>query len=159
MLQQRRRRARRLRRPLRFLTALLGLCLAVTPALAQNQIKIGIGYGLAFLPIYICEEQKLIEKYAKEAHLDVKVEYARFTSAAELQSALATGEIAVAPFGIAPLLTAWDKGKGKPEQVFAISGMTSLPLTLLSNQPDVASLGDIKPGDQIAIPTQTSPQA
>jgi NitT/TauT family transport system substrate-binding protein len=154
-----RRQTRRLTRPLRFLLALLGLCLAVTPALAQNQIRIGIGYGLAFLPIYICEEQKLIEKHAKDAHLDVKVDYARFTSSAELQSALATGEIAIAPFGIAPLLAAWDKGKGKPEQVFAISGMTSLPLTLLSNQPDVSSLGDIKPSDQIAIPTPTSPQA
>ena len=134
--------------------AAASLACAVTPALAQDQIKIGIGYGLAFLPIYICEDQKLIEKHAKEAHLDVKVEFARFTSAAELQSALTSGEIAIAPFGTAPLLAAWNKNKGKPEQVFAISGMTSLPLTLLSNQADVSSLGDIKPNDQIAIPTR-----
>jgi NitT/TauT family transport system substrate-binding protein len=163
MSQRRQRQARRQSGPLRSFAALLalwllGFSLAVTPALAQNQIKIGIGYGLAFLPIYICEDQKLIEKYAKDAHLDVKVDYQRFTSAAEMQAALAAGEIGIAPFGTAPLLAAWNKGKGKPEQVFAISGMTSLPLTLLSNQPDVASLGDIKASDQIAIPTLTSPQ-
>jgi NitT/TauT family transport system substrate-binding protein len=149
---------RRLKKPLRFLFAAVFLATAVTQALAQDQIKIGYGYGLAFLPIYICADQKLIEKHGKDAHLDVKVEFERFTSAAEMQAALTSGEINVAPFGAAPLLAAWDKGKGKPTQVYAISGMTSLPLTLLSNQPDVASLGDIKSGDQIALPTLTSPQ-
>jgi NitT/TauT family transport system substrate-binding protein len=149
---------RRLRKPLRFLFAAACLTAAVTQASAQDQIKIGYGYGLAFLPIYICEDQKLIEKHAKEAHLDVKVDYQRFTGAAEMQAALASGEINIAPLGTAPLLAAWDKGKGKSTQVYAISGMTSLPLTLLSNQPDVASLGDIKPGDRIAMPTLTSPQ-
>jgi NitT/TauT family transport system substrate-binding protein len=126
--------------------------------MAQDQVKIGYGYGLAFLPIYICEELKLIEKHAKEAHLDIKADFQRFASAAEMQAALASGEINVAPFGTAPLLAAWAKDKDKPDQVLVISGMTSLPLTLLSNQPDVASLGDIKPGDQIALPTLTSPQ-
>ena len=151
-----REQARRLQRPLRFSVALLAL--GVAPALAQDQIKVGIGYGLAFLPIYVCEDLKLVEKHAKEAHLDAKAEFQRFTSAAEAQAALASGAINIAPFGTAPLLAAWDKGRNKPEQVFAISGLTSLPLTLLSNQSDVASLGDIKSSDQIAMPTLTSPQ-
>jgi NitT/TauT family transport system substrate-binding protein len=152
--------ASRMRRSglLRFLVAAMFLVVASAPARAQDQIKIGYGYGLAFLPIYICEELKLIEKHAKEVHLDAKADFQRFVGAGEMQAALTSGEINVAPFGTAPLLAAWAKGKGKPQQVFAVSGMTSLPLTLLSNQPDVASLGDIKAGDQIAMPTLTSPQ-
>lgn len=149
-------RAQRLRKLLRFSAALLAV--GAAPARAQDQIKVGIGYGLAFLPIYICEELKLVEKRAKEAHLDAKAEFQRFNSAAEAQAALASGEINIAPFGTAPLLAAWESGKGKPEQVFAVSGLTSLPLTLLSNQSDVASLGDVKPSDQIAMPTLTAPQ-
>jgi len=146
------------KRPPRGLLAAAFLAGAVTQAFAQDQIKIGVGYGLAFLPIYVCEDLKLIEKHAKDGHLDVKVEFQRFVSAAEMQSALASGTIDIAPFGTAPLLAAWAKNKDKPEQILAISGMTTLPLTLLSNQPDVASLGDIKAGDQIALPTLTSPQ-
>jgi NitT/TauT family transport system substrate-binding protein len=153
---RRRKRMRRLRKPLHLSVMLLAL--GAAPARAQDQIKIGIGYGLAFLPVYICEDLKLVEKHAKEAHLDMKAEFQRFTSAAEAQAALAAGEINIAPFGTAPLLAAWAAGKDKPEQVFAVSGLTSLPLTLLSNQPDVASLGDIKPGDRVAVPTLTSPQ-
>jgi NitT/TauT family transport system substrate-binding protein len=155
---QRREETRRPRRLLRFLFVAAFLTRLFTPALAQDQIKIGYGYGLAFLPIYICEDLKLIEKHAKDAHLDAKADFQRFASVSEMQGALTSGAIDIAPFGIAPLLTAWAKNKNKPEQIFAVSGMTSLPLTLLSNQPDVASLGDIKPGDQIAIPTLTSPQ-
>ncbi len=88
----------------------------------------------------------------------MKADFQRFTSAADVQDALASGAIDIAPFGTAPLLAAWEKGKGRPEQVFAVSGMTSLPLVLLSNQPDVQSIADLKPADQIAMPTLTSPQ-
>jgi ABC-type nitrate/sulfonate/bicarbonate transport system substrate-binding protein len=156
MPERRHKRMQRLRKSLQLSVALLAL--GAAPALAQDQIKVGIGYGLAFLPIYVCEDLKLVEKHAKEAHLDAKAEFQRFASAAEAQAALASGEINIAPFGTAPLLAAWAKGKDRPEQVFAVSGLTSLPLTLLSNQPDVASLGDIKSSDQIAMPTLTSPQ-
>src|SRR5580658_7298827 len=44
----------------------------VAPAMAE-EVRIGIGFGLAFLPTYICEDAKLVEKYGKEAHLDLKV--------------------------------------------------------------------------------------
>jgi NitT/TauT family transport system substrate-binding protein len=128
------------------------------PAHAQEQVKIGIGYGLAFLPIYICEELKLVEKRAKELHLDVKVSYQRFAGAGAVQQAIGSGAIDIGPFGTAPLLAAWESGKDKPQQILAVSGMSTMPLTLLSNQPNVASLADIKPDDRIAMPSLTAPQ-
>ncbi|MFZ3360322.1 MAG: hypothetical protein WA652_22840 [Xanthobacteraceae bacterium] len=143
---------------LRSFTALLFLCATLVPALAQQQLRIGTGFGLAFLPVYICEDSKLIEKYAREAHLDVKVSFPRQMGAAAVQSALATGAIDIGPFGVAPLLAAWAKAKDTPQQIFAVSGMTSLPLVLLSNQPDETSIADLKPGDRIAMPTLTAPQ-
>lgn len=143
----------------RCVVALLFLCAAVVPGLAQEQqIKIGIGFGLAFLPLYICEDLKLIEQQAKAAHLDVKASFPRLMGAGEAQAQIASGAIDVAPFGVAPLLAAWDKGRGTPQQIFAVSGLTSLPLVLLSNQAGEASLADLKPSDRIAVPTLTSPQ-
>ncbi|HUI16010.1 MAG TPA: hypothetical protein VL048_21330 [Xanthobacteraceae bacterium] len=143
---------------LRSLIAALALVATLGPALAQQEVKIGIGYGLAFLPLYICEDLKLVENYAKTEQLDLKVSFPRLKGAAQVRSALASGAIAMGPFGTAPLLAAWDKAKGTPEQIFAVSGMTSLPLTLLSNRPDEHSIGDLKPSDRIAVPTLTSPQ-
>lgn len=144
---------------LRSLIAALALLATLMPAFAQQQqVKIGIGYGLAFLPLYICEDLKLVDKYAKAAQLDIKVSFPRLNGAAQVRSALASGAIDIGPFGIAPLLAARDKTKGTPQQMFAVSGITSLPLTLLSNQPDEHSIADLKPRDRIAVPTLTSPQ-
>jgi NitT/TauT family transport system substrate-binding protein len=148
----------RLKKSLRCLIALLALAAATAPSLAQDQVKIGIGFGLAFLPVYICEDLKLIEKHGKEAHLDVKASYQRFMDAASLQNAIASGAIDMGPFGTAPLLAAWQKAKDTPDQIFAVSGLTSLPMVLLSNQANVKSIDDFKPDDRIAVPTLTSPQ-
>ena len=144
---------------LRSLIAALALVAMLVPAFAQQQqVRIGIGYGLAFLPLYICEDLKLVEKYAKSAQLDVKVSFPRLSGAAQVRSELAAGAIDMGPFGTAPLLAAWDKAKDTPQQIVAVSGITTLPLTLLSNQPDEHSLADLKPSDRIAVPTLTSPQ-
>jgi NitT/TauT family transport system substrate-binding protein len=149
---------RRLKMPLQIFAALFALCAMLTPARAQQQVKIGVGFGLAFLPVYICEDLKLVEKHGKEVHLNLRASFQRFLGAADLQDALASGAIDMAPFGIAPLLETWEKTKDAPNQIFAISGITSLPLTLLGDQPNVASIADLKPADRIAVPTLTSPQ-
>ena len=146
------------KRPLQFLCALSMLGAALTPALAQEQVRIGLGFGLAFLPIYICEDLKLIEKHGKAAHLEVKASFQRFMSAAHMQDAIGSGLIDIGPFGTAPLLTAWQAAKDTPKQIFAVSGITSLPLVLLSNQANELSIADLTPADRIAMPTLTSPQ-
>ena len=142
----------------RSFTAFVLLCATLTPAFAQDEVKIGVGFGLAFLPIYICEDLKLVEKYAKAAGLDVKTNFQRFVSAAQLHDAVTSGAVDMGPFGTAPLLAAWQNGKDTPGQILAVSGITSLPLTLLSNQPNEKSLTDLRPADRIAVPTLSSPQ-
>jgi NitT/TauT family transport system substrate-binding protein len=143
---------------LRSFTALVAFAAMLVPARAQDEVRIGMGFGLAFLPIYVCEDLKLIEKDAKAAGLDVKASFPRLMGAAEVRDAIASGAIDIGPFGTAPLLAAWADAKDTPNQIFAVSGLSSLPLTLLSNQPDEQSFADLKPADQIAVPTLTSPQ-
>jgi NitT/TauT family transport system substrate-binding protein len=143
-------------RLLRSLIAFLVLCSA--PALAQEQIKIGVGSGLAFLPLYVCEDLKLIEKQAKAAHLDVQVRFQRFANIGELHDAIGTSQIDMGPFGTAPLIAAWQQSKGTPGEILAVSGITSLPLALLSNRANERSIAELESTDRIAVPTLTSPQ-
>jgi ABC-type nitrate/sulfonate/bicarbonate transport system substrate-binding protein len=149
--------------PFRFSAALWTAVMAAlipfgTPALAQDQVRVGLGYGFAFLPLYLCEDLKLIEKQAKAAHLDVAAKFQHFTSGGELHAALAAGQIDIAPFGTAPLLVGAVAAKEAGRQIVAVSGITSLPLTLLSNQADERTIADLKASDRIAIPTLTAPQ-
>jgi NitT/TauT family transport system substrate-binding protein len=143
------------------LLALSALFAVSSPAPAAEQVKIGIGYGLAFLPAYICEDLKLVEKNAKAQHLDLRVVYERFSGASATADAIRSRAIDMGPFGVAPLLEAWEKGRGANaarRQVVAVSGMTTLPLVLLSARPAVRALSDLRATDRIAVPTPTSPQ-
>jgi NitT/TauT family transport system substrate-binding protein len=142
----------------RWFTGLLALWAGLAPALAQEQVKIGMGFGFAFLPLYVCEDLKLIEKQAKAAHLDLQAKFQHFADSGELHAAIASGLVDMGPFGTAPLLVAWQQAKEKPRQILAVSGISSLPLVLLSNRADKRSIADLKSGDHIAVPTLTSPQ-
>src|ERR1700722_3668377 len=141
-----------------WLAALCLMIAAASPALAEEPVRIGLGFGLAFLPIYICEDLKLVEKHGKENHLDLRVSYQRFLGPGPLQEALAGGGIDVAPFGAAPLLAAWEKAKDTPRQIFAVSGLTTLPPLLLANRADIRSLADFRSTDRIAVPSSSAPQ-
>jgi NitT/TauT family transport system substrate-binding protein len=147
-----------LRRSVLGLAVLAVLCATAAPARAQDQVKIGIGFGLAFLPVYICQDLKLIEKRAKELHLDVKASYQRFVGSGPMQDAIASGAIDMGPYGTAPLLAAWEKAKDAPAQILAVSGITTMPLTLVSNRPNVATIAGFQPTDRIAMPSLTAPQ-
>jgi NitT/TauT family transport system substrate-binding protein len=143
---------------LRCLLALAALWTALTSALAQEPVRIGLGYGFAFLPLYLCEDLKLVEKQARAAHLDVVAKFQRFANSGELHAALAAGQVDMAPFGTAPLLAGALQAKDARHQIVAVSGITSLPLTLLTNQANERSIADLKASDRIAVPTLTSPQ-
>ena len=147
-----------LRRFVLGLAALAALCVTAAPAFAQDQVKIGLGFGLAFLPLYICQDLKLVEKRAKELHLDVKASYERFLGSGPMQDAIASATIDKGPYGTAPLLAAWENAKDTPGQILAVSGITTMPLTLVSNRPNAATIADFEPTDRIAMPSLTAPQ-
>jgi len=60
--------------------------------------------------------------------------------------------------GETALLAGAVPAKESGRQIVAVSGITSLPLTLLTNQADERSIADLKASDRIAVPTLTSPQ-
>jgi NitT/TauT family transport system substrate-binding protein len=138
-----------------FAAALLA---AALPASAQQPLRIGMGNGIAFLPIYVATDLKLFEKHAKVEGLAVKPAFHRVSSSAAMQEALLSGKVDIAPFGVSAFLLTREKTKGTPQEAVAISGLTTLPLVLVSNRADVKSLSDFKPKDRIAMPLLSAPQ-
>lgn len=122
-------------------------------------MRIGAGYGLAFLPFYVCQDLKLIEKHGGEAQLGLAASFHSFSGAGAMQDALTAGTIDMAPFGLAPLLLAWEKSRGTPQQIVAVSGISTLPMVLLANRDNLKTIADFKPDDRIAMPTATAPQS
>jgi NitT/TauT family transport system substrate-binding protein len=121
---------------------------------AQQPLRIGMGNGLAFLPIYVATDLKLFEKHARAAGLSVKPAFRRVASSAAMQEALLSGSVDVAPFGVSAFLLTREKRK----DVVVVSSLTTMPLVLVSNRADVKSLADFRPKDRIAMPLLTAPQ-
>jgi NitT/TauT family transport system substrate-binding protein len=144
----------------RILALLLGVAavIAAAPALARSPapqpLRIGMGNGLAFLPIYVAAEQKLFEKHARAAGLNLKPVFQRLQSSSAMRQALLAGQVDVAPFGVSALL----RMREQQPDIVAVSGLSTLPMLLVSNRADVKALADFRPTDRIAMPLLVGPQ-
>jgi NitT/TauT family transport system substrate-binding protein len=131
---------------------------SIVRAAAPRAIKLGTGFGVGFLPLLVAQELKLVEKHAASAGQPLDVTYERFSGSAAMQDAVLSGAIAAGAYGVPAMLLAWERARNTPMQVRAISGVTTLPLSLLTNRDGVNALTDLAPADRIAMPALVSPQ-
>ena len=130
----------------------LGACAALPAAHAEmSEIHVSRQYGISYLPLMLMEDQKLLEKHAKAAGIDVKVEWSKFASGAVMNDALLSGNLQFASGGVGPFTTLWAKTRGTLD-VKATSAINSMPLFLVTRNPNVKTLKDFTDKDKIALP-------
>jgi NitT/TauT family transport system substrate-binding protein len=115
------------------------------------EIKVAQQYGISYLPLMLMEEQKLIEKHAKAAGVDVKVGWAKFAGGNVMNDALLSNSLQFASGGVGPLVTLWARTKGNLD-VKAVSAINSMPLYLNTRNPNVKTIKDFTEKDKIALP-------
>jgi len=115
-------------------------------------VRVAKQFGLAYTQYMVMEDQKLIEKHAKAAGLDISTEWATFRSSDVMNDALISGSVDFVSLGIPGLVTIWSKTKGTPIEVKAASGLNVSPLMLLVRDPSITSLKDFKDHHRIAVP-------
>ncbi len=116
-----------------------------------GEIKVAQQYGISYLPLMLMEEGKLIEKHAKAAGVDLKVDWVKFAGGNVMNDAIISGDLAFASGGVAPLVTIWAKTRGNLD-VKAVSAINSMPLYLNSRNPAVRTIRDFTDKDRIALP-------
>ncbi len=122
------------------------------PARAEmSEIAVAQQYGISYLPLMLMEEQKLIEKYAKAAGVDVTVKWAKFAGGNVMNDALLSGSLQFASGGVGPLITIWAKTKGNLD-VKGVASLNSMPLYLNTRNPNVKTIKDFTDKDRIALP-------
>jgi len=124
---------------------------ALTAHAELSELKVAQQYGISYLPLMIMEEQKLIEKHAKAAGVDVTVGWAKFAGGNVMNDALLSNSLQFASGGVGPLLTLWSRTKGNLD-VKAVGAINSMPLYLNTTNPNVKSLKDFTDKDKIALP-------
>jgi NitT/TauT family transport system substrate-binding protein len=128
------------------------LTLVAIPARAEMaEIAVAQQYGIGYLPLMLMEEKKLIEKHAKAAGVDVKVGWAKFAGGNVMNDALLSGNLQFASGGVGPLLTLWARTRGNLD-VRGVGALNSMPLHLVTRNPNVKTISDFRDSDRIALP-------
>ena len=141
----------------RSLTRVLVACAMVFTVMADvaraelSEINVAQQYGIGYLPLMLMEEQKLIEKHAKAAGLDVKVGWAKFAGGNVMNDALLSGSLHFASGGVGPMVLLWSRTRGNLD-VKAVSAINSMPLYLNTRNPNVRTIKDFTEKDRIALP-------
>src|SRR5262249_20707272 len=134
--------------------ALLGLMLPAGDARAEaTTLRVAKQFGSAYMQFFIMQDQKMIEKHAKQAGLgDVSIDWATFRSSDVMNDALISGSVDFVCLGIPGIVTIWSKTKGTAIEVKGATGFNVSPLMLLVRDPAIKSLKDFKEGHKIALP-------
>jgi NitT/TauT family transport system substrate-binding protein len=143
-------------RPSRFLRAAgmlaAAACLALTlPAHAEGRIRIAEQFGIVYLLLNVAQDRQLIEKQGRKEGLDIAVEWTRLSGGSAVNDALLSGNIDIAGAGVGPLLTIWDRTRGR-QNVKGVASLGNFPYYLVSNNPKVKTLADFGEKDRIALP-------
>lgn len=136
-----------------FGAALLFLAAMVIPARAQQKTEISVSraFGIIYMVGHVVEKKHLIEKHAERLGVPgLKVNWVNFSGGGVQTDALLAGQVDIVNSGIGNLLVLWDRTKGG---VKGIVGTAGHPLLLITRDPAIQSIKDIKPSDRIAVPT------
>lgn len=142
---------------------LLGMLMAAAVTLttltgnaqAEAQVmRVSHGYGLLYAPIMVMRDHQLIEKHAKALGLgDVKINWILIDGGNVINDAMLAGTLDIAGTGAPGFITLWSKAHGIPRsEVVSLGAMSTAPLWINTNNPNVKSLQDFTSKDKIAMP-------
>ncbi|MFQ1062307.1 ABC transporter substrate-binding protein [Bordetella trematum] len=124
---------------------------APTPVQAEGRLRIAEQHGIVYLLLNIARDRQLIEKHGKEAGIDIEVQWKQLSGGAAINDALLSGAIDIGAAGVGPLLTLWDRTRGR-QNVKGVASLGNFPSYLVSINPQVRSIADFTERDRIALP-------
>ena len=134
--------------------ALALVLLGPAPARAEvREVRISRGYSIHYLPMFVMERQKLLEKHAAAAGLgDVAVSWSAIDGGNQINDAMLSGALDIATLGVPGFLVLWDKARGNTKlEVGGIALMSVGPMWLNSRVDSVKTLADFTDRDRIAL--------
>jgi NitT/TauT family transport system substrate-binding protein len=119
-----------------------------------GEVRAAQQFGLSYLALMIMEDSKLIEKQAQAVGLgEVKVTWAKLGGPGAMNDALLSGSLDFGTGGVPSLITLWSKTRGTANEVKGVGALNSMPVNLVTSNPNVKSIRDFTDQDKIAVTT------
>jgi len=116
----------------------------------QNNISIAEQFGLAYAPLQIMKENKILQKNYPGVNIDWK----QLGNTAAIRESMLSNQVEVGFMAIPPFLIGLDKGM----QWKIASGLSESPVALVTNKENIKSISDFSQKDRIALPQPGSIQ-
>lgn len=130
------------------------LLAAAVPAGARaevGELRIPLGAGgFGFLPLNMMQKHGLIERFAEEAGVPVKVNWANIGGPAVMNDALLSGSAHFISAGPPAFLTLWDRTRSNVG-VKSIGAISSMPMHLNARVADLKTLDAVSGAQKIAV--------
>ena len=134
-----------------LVAALVLGALPISARAEVSELKIPLGAGgFGFLPLHMMQKHNLIEKFAEEAGLKVKVNWANIGGPAVMNDALLSGSAHFISAGPPAFLTLWDRTRGNIG-VKSIGAISSMPMHLNARVADLKALDAVAGSLKIAV--------
>jgi NitT/TauT family transport system substrate-binding protein len=124
---------------------------APPPSDAPPNVTIAYQPGIGYANLIVVKEQGTLEREFPNTHFEWKV----LSSGSAIRDAMIADQVQIGSSSITPFLIAWDKGV----DLRLITSLNEMNLWLVTRDPKVHSLADIKPGMQVGVPGVDSVQA
>ncbi len=136
--------------PALLATVLIGIApLAARAEVSELRMPMGAG-GFGFLPLNMMQKYALIEKYAAEAGVPVKVSWPNVGGPAVMNDALLSGSAHFIFAGPPSFLVLWDRTRSNVG-VKAVAAMSSMPMVLNARVAQLKSLDAAAVNQKIAV--------
>jgi NitT/TauT family transport system substrate-binding protein len=115
---------------------------------ADNNATIAIGYqrGLAYPPVILMEQQRLVEKHAMRLGLKTTAEYRLLGGPAPIVDGLLGGALQAGVVGTPSAILLSDKTK----DIKLIGSMGNFPMLYMTKRPERKTVADLGPQDKVA---------
>jgi NitT/TauT family transport system substrate-binding protein len=117
---------------------------------SQNNISIAEQFGLAYAPLQIMKENKILEKN----YPNVTINWNQLGNTSTIREAMLSNQVEVGFMAIPPFLIGLDKGMDWK----IASGLSESPVALVTNKENIKSIKDFSEKDRIALPQPGSIQ-
>jgi len=116
----------------------------------KEELRIAEQYGVAYAPLQIMQDLGYLEKYLP----DVEISWVQLGNTAAIREAMVAGNLDIGFMAIPPFLIGYDNGMNWK----IISGLSELPVGLVTYRDDINSIADFSADDRIALPQPGSVQ-
>ncbi|MBS0528482.1 MAG: ABC transporter substrate-binding protein [Proteobacteria bacterium] len=134
-----------------MLVAILAAAICSTTAMAKDEVRVAAQFGLGYAPLFaLAKKPEFLQKYAPDA--DVK--FIQLTGGAAVREALLSDSADIGGLAMLPVIQAWAKGA----DLKVALGLSDMPIQLITWNPDLKTIKDLKRDDKINVISIGSPQ-